>query len=102
AGSLSSLTLVLGTYFIASGISRAVINIQERFPGWGWALTSSLAEVFIGVLTLAGWPETSLFVLGTLVGVQLICSGATTFAVGMTIRGILTPHGHRPETRLQH
>jgi uncharacterized membrane protein HdeD (DUF308 family) len=110
AAGLHALTLILGAYFIASGAARFLINVRERFPGWSWGVVSSLSELLLGVLTLAWWPNTSLFVLGTLLGIQLLCSGTTAFAVGHAVRKILSPlpepkdveHHHRPATRFQH
>jgi uncharacterized membrane protein HdeD (DUF308 family) len=110
AAGLQALTLILGGYFVASGTARFLINMRERFPGWSWGVVSSLSELLLGVLTLAWWPHTSLFVLGTLLGVQLLFSGATAFAVGHAVRKILAPvpephdveHHHRPATRFQH
>jgi uncharacterized membrane protein HdeD (DUF308 family) len=109
AASLQVLTLIIGSYFMASGVARMAINVRERFPGWGWGVASALSELLLGVLTLAWWPNTSLFVLGTILGVQLIFSGTTAFAVGKSVRAILAPraepprtHHHRPATRFQH
>src|SRR5262245_9165810 len=72
--SLVAITLILGGYFIASGIARIVVNFRERFPGWGWGVASALAELLLGVLTLGFWPSTSLIILGVILGVQLIFS----------------------------
>jgi uncharacterized membrane protein HdeD (DUF308 family) len=107
AASLAALTLVLGCYFIATGVARVWISVRERFPGWGWAVVSALAEFLLGTLTLAGWPRSSLFLLGALLGIQLILSGVTAFLLGSTVRGILAPRGgavetRRPATRFQH
>lgn len=108
--SLGAITLILGGYFISSGIIRLVVSLQERFPGWGWGLVSSLSELFLGVMTLVFWPTSSLFVLGTILGVQLLFSGMTALTLGLAARRILTrtgeprdvEHHHRPATRFQH
>ena len=110
ASSLRAITFILGGYFIGSGTIRFLVNQQERFPGWAWGLVSSVSELLLGVLTLAFWPTSSLFILGTILGVQLIFSGTTAFNVGLAVRRILTPlpepqaveHHHRPATRFQH
>jgi len=108
AATLQVLTLILGAYLIIGGVARFAINASERFPGWGWGVATALSELLLGVLTLAWWPNTSLFVLGTILGFQLIFSGTTAVAVGMTVRAILTlhdeepPRHERPRTRFQH
>jgi uncharacterized membrane protein HdeD (DUF308 family) len=110
ASSLEAITFILGGYFIGSGTVRFLINQQERFPGWGWGMASSISELLLGVLAIAFWPTSSLFVLGTVLGVQLIFSGTTAFNVGLAVRRILAQppeptdveHHHRPATRFQH
>jgi uncharacterized membrane protein HdeD (DUF308 family) len=110
ASSLAAITFILGGYFIGSGAVRFLINQQERFPGWGWGVVSAVSELLLGVLMIAFWPTSSLFVLGTILGVQLIFSGVATFNVGLAVRRILASHPepqdvehhHRPATRFQH
>jgi uncharacterized membrane protein HdeD (DUF308 family) len=111
AQSLEALTFVLGIYFCSSGISRIVLMVSNRLPGWGWGVFSGALDLFLGVLTLAWWPMTSLVLPGTLLGVQLIFSGTSALAIGMGVRRLIaqpapsmgeTPSGGRPATRFQH
>jgi uncharacterized membrane protein HdeD (DUF308 family) len=108
AETLRVLTFILALYCISSGAVRLTITLSERFPGWGWGVVAALADAVLGILILAWWPATSLIVLGTLVGVQLIISGANAFATGHAVRRFLAPiepHRHipgRPATRFQH
>jgi uncharacterized membrane protein HdeD (DUF308 family) len=107
AGGLRALTFILGIYLIASGIARLAINLRERFPGWGWSAASAVSETLLGILTLAYWPHTSFFILGTILGIQLLFSGTTALAVGAAVRAIVAPRPEpprreRPATRFQH
>ena len=86
---------------------RFLINQQERFPGWGWGVASAVSEILLGILTITFWPTSSVFVLGTIVGVQLIFSGVSAFNVGLAVRRLLAHHEEpqrhdRPATRFQH
>jgi len=105
--SLEVITFVLAVYFIGTGVVRLPITLTQRFPGWGWAVLASLADVLLGILILAWFPGTSLVILGTLLGIQLIIAGTSAFVTGMTVHKVLAPraepaHHERPATRLQH
>jgi len=111
AQSLGALTLVLGVYFIASGIARMAVLIRHRLPGWGWGTVAAVIDLFLGILILGWWPVSSLIVPGTLLAVQLIYSGIAALTTGMAVRRVLSPpagaepeapSGGRPATRFQH
>jgi uncharacterized membrane protein HdeD (DUF308 family) len=81
------LTLVLGIGLIAAGIVRGVLAAQMRdAPGWGWILVSAVITVIVGLIIVAGWPATSLFVLGIFLGVDLIFAGVGWIAAGLALR----------------
>ncbi|WEX08835.1 HdeD family acid-resistance protein [Chelativorans sp. AA-79] len=81
------LTLLLGIGLIAAGIVRGILAAQLRgAPGWGWILFSAVITVIVGVMIVAGWPATSLFVLGTFLGIDLIFAGAGWIAAGLALR----------------
>jgi uncharacterized membrane protein HdeD (DUF308 family) len=103
--SLEAITFILAIYFIGSGIIRLPITVTERFPGWGWGVVASVADILLGVLILAWWPGASLVILGTFLGIELIITGTSAFLSGMSVRKLLEPHpevSHRPATRFQH
>src|SRR6185295_16151156 len=53
ARSMETLTFVLAGYFIASGVFRLMLVMNNRFPGWGWGVVSAGGEILLGILTFA-------------------------------------------------
>ena len=82
---LMKLTVLLGIYFIADGIMTLVVawNVKPA-PGWGWMTFNGAVTLLLAYLILSGWPESSLWVVGMLVGIRLIFSGITMMTMGAT------------------
>ena len=73
-----SLTIVLTAFFIAEGVYQIVISIAHRdviARSWGWMLVSGLADLALAAIIILGWPMTAAWVVGLIVGVNLITSG---------------------------
>jgi uncharacterized membrane protein HdeD (DUF308 family) len=84
-----SLTLVLIAFFIAEGVFQiaAALTHREAFPdSWGWMLASGIADLILAALIISGWPGTAGWVLGLIVGVNLITSGIAIIMVAVTAR----------------
>jgi uncharacterized membrane protein HdeD (DUF308 family) len=81
-----SLTLALGIIWIASGIFRIVLaSALWREGGWG-ILFSGLLAVLAGGLILAEWPASGLWVLGFLLGIDLIVHGIAWMGYSFSVR----------------
>ena len=84
---LATLTLVVAMVLFMDGISRVIVSFKMRpVKGWGWMLAGGIVSiVFAGMV---GWefPESSLWVIGTLVGFSLLLNGFTTITVAGTAR----------------
>jgi uncharacterized membrane protein HdeD (DUF308 family) len=91
ASSAAALTLLFATLFVVGGLVRAAIAIAERFRGFGWALASSAVSVALGVLVWVGWPVTSVWLIGTFVGVELVVHGVSWVALGLAARDVRAP-----------
>lgn len=82
-----SLTLVLGIFLLAGGVFQAVIAWRLRpLPGWGWMAFSAALSIVLGVLVLAGLPETGLLIPGTLLGIELIFFGTALLMLARALR----------------
>jgi uncharacterized membrane protein HdeD (DUF308 family) len=84
--SLASLTLLIAGFLFASGLFRGITAIVIRYPRWGWDLAYSILAVALGVYVAASWPLSSLWVLGTVVGVEIIARGITLVAASLMLR----------------
>jgi uncharacterized membrane protein HdeD (DUF308 family) len=74
AGSIS-LTLILGIFYIISGVFRISFASAVQTPHWGWAWFNGFISVLIGLLILTSWPASGLFVIGLFVGIDFIFAG---------------------------
>ncbi len=89
AGMLS-LTLVLTAFFIAQGASQIFAAFEHRriLKSWGWVLLSGIVDLFLAGLILAGWPQTSTWVIGLLVGINLFMFGIALIMTAMAGRTV--------------
>jgi uncharacterized membrane protein HdeD (DUF308 family) len=74
AGSIS-LTLLLGGLFVVLGIFRIVYSWSSKLPRSGWIIFSGVITLFLGILILAQWPASGLFIIGLFVGIDLLFLG---------------------------
>lgn len=84
----ASLTLILASFFIVSGMFRAIAAGMMKFPRWGWAVFSGLVSVAMGVILLAQMPLSSIWFIGFAIGVDLICDGASLVGFGAAIHQV--------------
>lgn len=73
--STASLTLVVAAMFLVVGIMRSIAALTIRYPQWGWSLLSGILATLIGLMIYKNFPETALWAIGTLVGIQLMFDG---------------------------
>jgi len=81
------LTLLLGVSLIAGGIMRIVLafNMKEGMP-WIWVVVSGVITLLLGLIILAHWPVSSLYILGLFLGIDLVFAGAGWIAVGFGLK----------------
>jgi uncharacterized membrane protein HdeD (DUF308 family) len=81
------LTLILGASLVASGIMRIVLafSIKQETP-WIWVLLSGVITLLLGLLILAHWPVSSLYILGLFLGIDLIMAGTGWIGLGFGLR----------------
>lgn len=73
---LTTLTVVLAAFFVVEGFVEVIISIQlHPRAGWGWALLSGVPGVLIGALIWLGWPNTTIWAIGLLFGINLLSTG---------------------------
>lgn len=80
--------IVLAGFFIVVGAFRAVAALVVRFPHWGWALLNGVITFLCGVVIYRHFPEAGLWVVGLLVGLELLFNGLTWIMLSLSIRRI--------------
>ena len=81
------LTLILGASLVASGIMRIILAFgMKRETPWIWVALSGAITLLLGLLILAHWPVSSLYILGLFLGIDLIMAGAGWIGLGFALR----------------
>ncbi len=75
ASTAAALTLMIAAFLMVGGIFKIVTAIVYRFGQWGWVIVSGVITLVLGDLVLSDWPESSLWVIGIFLGVDLIFNG---------------------------
>ncbi len=84
---VASLTLVLASLFLIEGILDIILFFKMRsMQGSSWVLIDGIVTVVLGLLIYAHWPSSSIWAIGTLVGVSMIISGITRVMLSLTAR----------------
>ena len=81
-----SLTLVLIAFFFIEGIVSIMYAIEHRnqLTGrWGWMLVSGIIDLILAGIIFAGLPETAVWALGLLVGINMLFGGAALIAMAL-------------------
>jgi uncharacterized membrane protein HdeD (DUF308 family) len=81
------LTLLLGIALIVSGLLRVFLATQMKHgTAWGWVAFSGLLSFLLGLMIVSHWPASSFFVLGMLLGIDLIFIGSAWITMGLALR----------------
>jgi uncharacterized membrane protein HdeD (DUF308 family) len=82
-----TLSLLVVAFFLTQGTLRAVTALQHReFEGWGWLLASAVLEIALGILVLVGFPGSAIWLLGVLLGIDLLFTGIGTIAFASKVK----------------
>jgi uncharacterized membrane protein HdeD (DUF308 family) len=82
-----ALTGLLGTLLLVYGGGATVTAFQVRpVEGWGWFLLDAAASFLMGILIFARWPSSSVWAIGTLVGVSVLVGGISRIMIAAKIR----------------
>jgi uncharacterized membrane protein HdeD (DUF308 family) len=82
-----ALTIVLAAFLVVEGIFKIIMALRVRdHDGWGWLLASGTLSVVLGVLIWAQRPASGLWVIGLLVGIQLLFTGWSLVMLALAAR----------------
>jgi uncharacterized membrane protein HdeD (DUF308 family) len=84
---LASLTLALALYLVFEGVMEFVLSFQlQPLPGSGWLLFDGIVTLVMAAMIWSAWPISSLWAIGTLVGVSMLFSGVTRLMLSAAVR----------------
>jgi uncharacterized membrane protein HdeD (DUF308 family) len=93
-----SLTLLLIAFFLTEGIASIMYALEHRreLSGrWSFMLMSGIIDLVLGGIILAGLPETAMWAIGLLVGINMLFGGGALIAMGVHARS-LNPRSAAP------
>jgi uncharacterized membrane protein HdeD (DUF308 family) len=84
---LLTITLLLVVFLLVEGISKLIFALTIRpFPNWGWVLASGIIGILLAFYLWSTLPVTALWLLGLMLGIQLICEGTALGYLAWMVR----------------
>jgi len=83
--SLLALTVFVAASFIVLGAFRIAASLLIRFPQWGWSLLNGVITLLLGVMIYRHLPGDALWVIGLLVGLDLLFNGWTWIMLSIAL-----------------
>lgn len=82
-----SLTALVGALLIVGGVMKLVLAYQLRdLSRWQLIALAGVLSFLLGILILAEWPASGLYILGLFLGVNLIFEGVGWVAMGLAAK----------------
>ncbi|MEQ8347951.1 MAG: DUF308 domain-containing protein [Sneathiellaceae bacterium] len=82
-----TLTLILSIFFFVEGLSKVISGVTNRHAGgWFWVVLSGLCGVVLAILIWTALPQASTWVLGLLLGINLLLFGLAIIMSAVAIR----------------
>jgi len=82
-----TLTLLLEILFIIEGAIILFLGFMMRpLAQWNEMLLSGVTSIVIAIVILAGWPGTSYWPLGLLLGMNMILFGASLLNISLNFK----------------
>ena len=74
--SMITLSLLVIVFFMVEGIAKVILALTIRpLPYWSWLLLSGILAIVLAFYLWANLPVAAIWLLGVLLGIELICEG---------------------------
>jgi uncharacterized membrane protein HdeD (DUF308 family) len=84
---VTGFTLALAIFLCAEGATDVLAYFSTRKSGHsGWVLADGIITLILGFMILKHWPVSSLWVIGTLVGISMVMTGTTRLMMALAAR----------------
>jgi uncharacterized membrane protein HdeD (DUF308 family) len=84
-----TLTIVVGAYFLAEGVTSIMYALEHRkelSERWSWLVVAGLMDILIAFAIIAGLPGSAEWALGLLIGINMLFGGATLIGMALAAR----------------
>jgi uncharacterized membrane protein HdeD (DUF308 family) len=79
-------TVFMAMIFMVSGLFKLLSSFAIGLSDWGWLALDGIITLTMGLLVLAQWPASGLWVIGLFLGINLIIDGAAWIALALGLR----------------
>ena len=87
---IATLTFVIIVFLLAEGVLDILFYFRTRKIGAsGWVLFDGIVTLILGLMIWRHWPSGSLWVIGFLVGINMIMTGTTRLMLSLAVRRAL-------------
>ena len=83
---MAALTLLVIGSFLIAGVFRIITSLADRYQGWGWDFAYGASAIAIALIAARAWPLSTFWLLGILLGTELIARGVAMMAGAVTAR----------------
>ncbi|MGC1449150.1 MAG: HdeD family acid-resistance protein [Candidatus Sulfotelmatobacter sp.] len=85
---VAGFTLALAIFLFAEGVADVVAYFSTRKSGDNslWMLLDGIITLVLGFMIWKQWPVSSLWVIGTLVGISMVMTGTTRLMMTLAVR----------------
>jgi uncharacterized membrane protein HdeD (DUF308 family) len=84
---IATLTFVIIVFLVAEGLIDIIFYFRSRKVGAsGWVLFDGIVTLILGLMIWRHWPSGSLWVIGFLVGINMIMTGTTRLMLTLAVR----------------
>jgi uncharacterized membrane protein HdeD (DUF308 family) len=88
-GAVFTLTLLLAAFFLFEGMVKMFLAFQVRpATNWGWIFFSGLLALVMAGIIWMNWPGDALWVMGLLVGINVLFGGWATVMFALGAKGV--------------
>lgn len=82
-----ALTIVAAVTFLVTGTAKIIFAFGVRGTGYFWpTILSGVISVILAIMVFTNFPQSAAVLLGVLLAVELIASGATLVSFGMFLK----------------
>lgn len=83
----ATLTLLLGGIILAEGVLEVISYARRKSAGASqWLLLNGIITLVLGGMIWVHWPSSTVWAIGTIVGVNLLMTGITRLLFGLAVR----------------
>ncbi len=92
-------TLMIAGFFVIAGGFRIVSALVDKYPQWGWVLFNGIITLILGLIIFksfkqfsAGEDASVFWIIGLLVGIELIFNGWTWVMLSFVVKNLPEPN----------